>query len=372
MRSLCVPALAALLTCCGGSSPTPPMPKPPVQLPAIEHDFGVIPHGQSSSHDFVLDTKLLGGPCVPLRVHLDCSCGRGQLVLRHSNGTERLLDGSPLPGNAPTADETLIARVLIDTLTKDPIDLKKTVSHGFVVLQPTNDRDGTGRRNWPLLLRFGIECPVLLQPFAALDFGSVPASAEPAILTTLSGDEHHLGVKFGAAESSHPAITVTLEPQGDKVLVRTRCKPGEPGNHGAIIRIGTDLPSGYKVHLDVKWKAVPDLVATPTAKLSFRADLGREQRPEEATSQYLLVTDHDVRRKPEFTVHEIVSDDGRDATSSFAITLQPVPSQSRQHRLFVRYLGGQQNGFRGRLVLTKDGAAGPFLPIELVVFAAKT
>jgi hypothetical protein len=194
-------------------------------------------------------------------------------------------------------------------------------------------------------------------------------SGHPEILTTLCGDEHHAGVKFGPVESSDPAITVTLEPHDGKVNVRAHCKPGEPGSYRAVIAIHTDLPSGYRVHLGVTWKVVPDLVAFPLPKMTFRAHLEREQRPDEATSQYLLVTDHDLRRTPEFIVHQIVSDDGRDAGSSFAVTFEPVPGQPRQQRMFVRYLGGHPNGFRGRIVL-KAGDAGPFLSIELVAFAA--
>ncbi|MEO6597877.1 MAG: hypothetical protein ABIP94_24305, partial [Planctomycetota bacterium] len=100
----------------------------------------------------------------------------------------------------------------------------------------------------------------------------------------------------------------------------------------------------------------------------FRADLSRAQGPAEITSQFVLVTDHDERRSAEFAVHEIVADDSRDAAASFAVTFAPIPGQPRQHRLFVRYLGGQTDGFRGRIVLTKSGAEGPFLTIELVAF----
>ena len=146
--ALCPPLLAILLTACGGK-PTPgpvlqgPGRQGPPQPPAVEFDFGVIPHGESRQHDYVLDTKLLGADYVPLRAQLDCSCGRAQIVLRDKQGNERLVDGSPASVNAPTADETLIARVFLDTVTKDAVDLPRTTSRGSILLQPLHDRDGS-------------------------------------------------------------------------------------------------------------------------------------------------------------------------------------------------------------------------------------
>ncbi|MBM4060345.1 MAG: hypothetical protein FJ265_04495 [Planctomycetes bacterium] len=350
----------------GAGQPRPAQPPPPV-----EHDFGVIPHGEARQFDYVFDVRRLGIDCVPLRAHLDCSCGHATLLLRHRNGTERALDGSPWSTNAPTADETLVARVVIDTLPKDPVDLPPTTVRGHVLLQPVHDRDGSQRLQWPLLARFGIECPVLLQPFAALDFGRVPQSSSPELVTTLRGDAAHPGVVFGPATSSDPAIEPVLERAGDHWLLRARCRPSTPGNHVALLTIGTDLPSGYCVNVGVQWKVVPDLEALPMAKLSLRADLRREQRPDEASSQFLLLRDHDPARTAGFTVHELVDADGRDARAVFAVTFAPVPTVPGQQRMFVRYLGGHPAGFRGRIVLTKGGAAGPFLSVELVAFPTK-
>lgn len=378
MRAATLPGLVllGLLAGCGEKPPhvLPGGPAPghaPPQPPALEHDFGVIPHGEKRTHDYVLDVRSLGADCVPLRAQLDCSCGRAVVLLRHRDGTERAIDGSPASPNAPTAQETVIVRVTIDTLTKDAVDLPKTLSRGYVVLQPLRDRDGSLRIQWPLLVRFGIECPVVLQPFAELDFGRVPVSSSPEILTTLRGDDAHPGTHFGPVRSSDPAITATLEPADGHVVLRTRCRPGEVGNHRAVLQVDTDLPGGYQVNLGVQWKVVPDVEAIPMAKLSLRADLQREQPAAAAQSQFVVVVDHDPARSPEFVVHELVGDDGRDARASFAVTFAPVPQQPRQQRLFARYLGGQPTGFRGRLVLAKPGGQGPFLPIELVLFAAK-
>ncbi len=341
-----------------------------VSPPPAEHDFGVIPHGEKRSHDYELDVHSLGGDYVPLRAQLDCSCGRAELLLRHRNGTERRVDGSPFSPNAPTADETLIARITIDTLTKEAVDIQKTTVRGYVVLQPVHDRDGSLRLQWPILIHFGIESPVVLRPFAELDFAKVSQASAPELLTTLAGDAAHPGVIFGAITCSDAAITATLEPQGDHVVLRARCQPGQIGNHQAVLQIATNLPGGYHVNLPVKWKVVPELEAAPMTKLSFRTDLSREQPAAASQSQYLIVVDHNPQRTAEFTVQTLVSDDGRDARSSFEVTFQPLP-EPQQWRMFVRYLGGQPNGFRGHLTLSKGGAAGPFLSIELVAFAAK-
>lgn len=382
MRAVLVVAtwFGGLLLCplggCGGDAPKPPGAGTgatnllPVQPAAAEHDFGVIPHGEKRSHDYVLDVRSLGKDYVPLRAQLDCSCGRAELLLRHQNGTERHVDGTPFSPNAPTAAETLIVRVTIDTITKEAVDIPKTMVRGYVVLQPLHDRDGSLRVQWPILIHFGIESPVVLQPFAELDFGKVALSNVPELLTTLAGDPAHPGVTFGSITCSDPAITASLEPQGDHVVLRARCKPGEIGNHQAVLQVATNLPAGYHVNLPVKWKVVADLEAVPMTKLSFRTDLLREQPAAASQSQYLIVVDHDPRRTAEFTVQTLVGDDGRDARSSFEVTFQPLPQQ-QQWRMFVRYLGGQPNGFRGQLTLSKGGAAGPFLSIELVAFAAK-
>ncbi|HZN39847.1 MAG TPA: hypothetical protein VFD82_13640 [Planctomycetota bacterium] len=336
-------------------------------MPDLEYDFGIIPHGEKREHEFELDLRRLGEPIVPLRVHLDCSCGLADMRLRHRDGRERIVDGNPSPDHAASPDETLIVRVVIDTNGKDAVDLPKTPSRGFIVLQPTCDLTGNLRVNWPIKLLFGIDAPVVLRPFAAFDFGKVPESGTGELITELRGDEAHPGMKFGPVASTDPRITVAIEPAADGVVLRARCEPGPLGNHRAIVAIATTA-SGYRVHLTATWKTVPDLEATPMSKISFRADLKRAQNPAEATGQFVLVTDHDQRRKPEFAVHEIVSTDGRDLTKSFEVKLTPIPGQERQHRLLVRYVGGLTEAVRGAVVLTKDGAQGPFLQVDLVVF----
>ena len=361
-----------LLAACSDSGPSPAPQGPPAKrrspLPDLEHDFGIIPHGEKREHEFELDLRPLGEPIVPLRVHFDCSCGLAEMRLRHRDGRERIVDGNPSPDHAASPDETLIVRVVIDTNGKEAVDLPKTPSRGFIVLQPTCDLTGNLRVNWQFKLLFGIDAPVVLRPFAAFDFGKVPVSGTGELVTELRGDEAHPGMKFGPVVSTDPRVSVAIEPADDGVVLRARCQPGEPGSHRAIVAIGTDLASGYRVHLAATWKTVPDLEATPVSKISFRADLKRAQNAAEAAGQFVLVTDHDQRRTPEFAVHQIVTEDGRDLTKSFEVELTPIPGQERQHRLLVRYVGGLTEAVRGTVVLTKDGARGPFLPVDLVVF----
>ena len=64
---------------------------------------------------------------------------------------------------------------------------------------------------------------------------------------------------------------------------------------------------------------------------------------------------------------------GADVSSCFEAVLTAVPTAGRQQRLQVRYLGGLDRSFRGKIVLGKpgEGAEQQRLPIDLVVFATK-
>jgi hypothetical protein len=375
--------LAPLLTLAGCSDdPTTPRvgasTAPASQAgppPALSHDFGIVPHGQSRTFDYVFPLDHLRPAdrrWVPLRAHLDCSCGRTQVLLRAADGSERQPDGRPDPDNAVAAGEQLVVRVWLDTITKDAVDLAHTTSRGHLILQPVGDRDGSGRVQWPFLVLFGIDAPVELRPFAALEFGRVPRSGRPELVTRLRGDANHPGVRFGPVRSSSGDLQASLEADGDDTVLRVRCTPSDAsgdgfGNFAAVVQVDTSLP-GYQVNLGAKWKVVPDLEASPLAKLSFRADLRREQTASEAAGQFLLVIDHDPQRTPEFVVQSLVDGRGQDHRQHFAVRLEPVPGSHRQQRLYVRSLGGLTGDFRGQLVLGKPGGQGPTLPIELVAF----
>ena len=338
---------------------------------AMDHDFGVVPHGARRSHEFELDLDLLGQPFVPLRVHLECSCGTADLRYRDGDGNERFPDGSAFGRNLPADGEKTFLRVELDTRKKEAVDLPKTASRGYVLLQQVQDPTGLGRVRWPFVIRFGVDAPVELRPFAALDFGAVAFSMTGELITTLRGDENHRDLRFLEARATDENLKVTLEPDGDRTVLRTTVVPNELGNHRAAIAVRTSDPE-YVVGITATWKAVPDLEAAPMSKVTISTDLSRPQEERARLRQFVLVTDHDARRSPEFSVVEIVSDEGVDASSHFVCDLSPVPTGGRQQRLQVRYAGGLKAGFRGAIVLGKPddaGAAGaPRLKIDLVVF----
>jgi len=317
-------------------------------------------------------------------VHLECSCGRAEIVMRKPDGSERQIDGTGYPRNLPTEDETVLVRITLDTRKKEAVDLPATVSRGYVLLQPLDDDTGMARQRWAFVVRFGIDAPVILQPFAALDFGRVAESLTGEVMTTLRGDENHPELKFLEVKTTDTTIEATLEQSEDHVVLRARCKPGLRGNQRALVLIKTSVPD-YVVALDVVWKVVPDLEATPMDKISVTTNLDREQPESAFKLQSVLVIDHNHHRSPEFVLRNIVGNDGRDVTSLFAVRVTPVPTSERQQRLEVRYLGGLlQDGeepgrnynFRGKIVLAKAGE-GPLdvaltLPIDLVVFQSRT
>ncbi len=363
-------AVVAAAACRGDGPAAAPPPGQQGAAPlALAHDFGVVPHGETRQHEFTLDLARLGEPWVPLRVHLECSCGHADLRLRQRDGTERLVDHSGSSANLPADGETLVLRVVLDTGTREAIDLPPTTSRGFVTLQLASDVTGTQRIQWPFTVRFGVAAPVVRRPLAALDFGRVAASRDGSLVTTLRGDERHADATFGPVTSSDPAVAVELEKAEDHWLLRATCTPRQPGSHRATVTIANSIP-GYTLVLPAVWKVVPDLEATPLPKVAVRAELARAQRADEIAGQFTLVTDHDLRRRPEFTVHRIVDGAGSDLAAHFEVTFAPVPDQPRQHRMFVRYTGGLSRPVRGSIVLTKDGDRGPFLSIELVLFPA--
>ncbi|HEB52160.1 MAG TPA: hypothetical protein ENI87_02775 [bacterium] len=370
-------AVAALLTTCShdpdaADPAVDPPPNRPTKL-LLDHDFGMVPHGEQRTHEFELDLSMLDN-AVPLRVHLECSCGRADLRLRKADGSERFLDGTANPLNLPGPDERAILHIELDTRKKEAVDLPATVSRGYVLLQPLDDPTGMARFRWAFLVRFGIDAPVELKPFAAFDFGRVAMSTTASAMTTLRGDENHRDMRFLEVTSSDPNLTVALEPAEEHTVLRARCQPAGLGSHRALVSVRTSDPN-YIVRLEASWKVVPDLEASPVDKISFRAPLDRPQADDATLRQFVLVTDHDSRRSPEFVLAALVDAAGRDASSHFAVTIQPVPTKQRQQRVAVRYLGGLTDTFRGKIVLAKPdengNASQPELPIDLVVFPGK-
>ena len=366
--------LLLLLTLCLAACSRPAEPAAGVQSPGaakgeLFHDFGTIQHGTTALHEFVVDTRALGNDLVPLAVHSDCSCARTEMALRASDGSERAVTGQPLAEFAARAGEVLVVRLAVETLRKEAADLKPADSRGTLVLQPAAATDASSRLHVPIRFRFAVDSPVRLRPFAIVDFGEVPLSTRPSLLTVLAGDESPL--RFGPATADDPRVEVELEPRGDETRLHVRFVPAagdRPGSFQTVVSVPTNHPSGYVLRVPVVGTLVPDLVVRPMAKLSLGLfDFGSE-RPE----QFVLVTDHDRRRAAEFAVARLVDSAGVDRSGWFHVELQPQAGDERTTRVVVRYAGGAvPPTFRGELVLAKDPVHGPFLPIELVAFHRK-
>jgi hypothetical protein len=351
----------------------------------LDHDFGIVPHGEKRTHEFELDLDKLGEPYVPLRVHLECSCGRADLRIRSADGTDRYVDGTGHARNIPREDEKLILNITLDTARKEAVDLSSTISRGYVLLQQLDDHTGMARQRWAFVVRFGIDAPIVLQPFAALDFGSIAQSMTAEKQTTIRGDENHPDMQFLSVTTTDQNLKASLTADDGVVILKTRCYPGRTGNHRAQVEVSTNRPD-YKVVLEATWKVVPDLEAFPMNKISFSTRFEEPQDPALSVRQFTLVTDHNLLRKPEFLVQSVIDSDGNDASSMFEVKVTPVPTSDRQQRLQVRYLGGllakqqipdkSKTTFRGQIILAKrqpptPGAPSATLPIDLVVFPAR-
>ncbi len=358
--------LLALAACAPPAAPPAPTQGTP---PELFHDFGTIPHAQSVAHDFVVDIRALGTDLVPLGVSADCSCARTEMILRAKDGSERIATGQPLSEFAARPGEVLVVRLTVDTLRKEAADLKPADSRATLILQPAAATNALSRLNVPIRFRFAIDSPVALRPFAIVDFGEVPLSNKPALLTVLSGDG--TPVRFGPATADDPRVQLRLEPHGEETRLHVRLEPApgdQPGTFQSIATVQTDHASGYVLRIPVVGKLVPDIVVRPMAKVSLGLFDFETDRPE----QFVLVTDHDRSRPAEFVVSRIVDGSGKDCSAWFAVELQAQAGDARTTRMVVRFTGGAvPPTFRGEIVLAKDPVAGPFLPIELVAFHRK-
>ena len=362
-----LPAHLALLGCCllAACDPGHP-PVEPGTLPVLSHDYGTVPHSQAREHEFVIDLLGTIGPgWIAQGAQLDCSCARSKLSILDATGTVQPVDpGHPAP--LLQEGEKLILTVQLDTAFKEAVDLERVTSQGSLVLQRA-DSMRADRKLWPIRLHFAIDAPVRLQPFAILDFERVPVSVPRELTTVLLSDMPEQPIEFGPASCADPRVHLNLRKRDDKTLLDTTFIATEQtGSFRSLVTIDTDLASGYQIKMPVVGKVVPDLEASPMAKLSLRTDLTRAQPQAAEASQYLQVTDHDKRRPSDFVVAGVVDAAGDDASESFAIRFEPLKGNERSQRMYVRYTGGQAGEFRGQIVLAKDPENGPFLTIQLV------
>ena len=239
-------------------------------------------------------------------------------------------------------------------------------------LQRVDAKDPYSRVQWPLLFRFQIDSPVQVKPFAVMDFGTVPRSETPSLTLLLASDLPGRSIHFGPVQCDDSRFHCELVQEGERTKLVTSFSPAqsplEPFR--TLVTVQTDLADGYAVKLAAVGSVIDDFEVLPMNTLSFRADLSKEQPRERASSQYLVLTDHDRSRPAEFTVVKFVDAAGRSAIAHFEAWFEPVPGDERGRRLFVRCLGGlREREFRGELVLAKDPLHGPFLSIQVVAFS---
>lgn len=370
-----VVALSILLLACGGDVATPvrQQPKAPAQLPTLSHDFGSVPHGETRSHDFVLDVRTTIGPgWYSPGTHVDCSCARTELLLRKRDGSERQIPVFS-PESAPEDGEVLVVRAILDTARREAIDSKDLDSRVLVALQPQSSRDASQRVMWPLQFRFRIDSPVRLLPVATFDFERVPPSRPKQITLTLRSDVTGRSVRFRSPDCDDSRVALRLEEQEGFTLLHATLTPkaGDVGNLRAVVSVATDLEPAYTLRIPAVAAFVPDMEAIPMPKIAIRDDLRKAQPESKFGSQYVVATDHDESRPGDFLVARIIDSKGNDAGSCWAIQFEHIDGDPRSRRVHARWTGASESEFRGELVLCKDKDHGPFLPIELVALHHK-
>lgn len=367
MSNSCLAASCLLMFAACGDPVETPTPGG-AQLPVVEHDFGIVPHGQSAVHDFVLDPHALGEDLIPLGVRVDCRCARYEMLLRSADGREREANGQPLPQFAAGPDEKLVVRMRLETADKEAVDVPKTQSRGILVLQPAGATNPEERVFVQIVFQYGIDAPVRLTPTAHVDFGNVPVCEQPVASTLLQSDLSERPIRFGPAQVDDPRVQARLEPVADGTLLHLTLNPEEAmGPFRTLVKIATDLEGDYLLAVPVSGRVIATLVAEPINKISLGMfDFATTQE------NFVNVTDHDRTRSPEFQVVRLLDHEGRDASRYFEVRLEPIDGDPRSTRVFAKYLGGAPPpSFRGELLLAKDLEQGPFLPIDIVAFHRK-
>jgi hypothetical protein len=371
---LCLLALAACFRdSVEGNVAVAPQVAVPQSPPALTHEFGSVPHGEVRTHDFVLDVrKQVGEGWYSPGTHVDCSCARTELWLRGKDGSERQL-AIYSSDTAPRDGESLVVRTILDTGKREAVDTKDLDSRVLVVLQRVDSRDPQQRVMWPLQFRFRVDAPVRVRPVATIDFERVAPAKPRRVTLNLSSDVPGRAIAFQNPKCEDPRVQLALEANDGFTLLHASLMPqqGDSGNLRAIVTVDTDLESGYQLRIAAVAAFVPDMEAIPLPKLAIRADLRQAQREDKAGTQYVLATDHDESRPEDFVVARIVDANSKDASASWAITLEPVVGEPRSRRVHARWIGSSTTEFRGELVLCKDVARGPYLPIELVALHDK-
>lgn len=355
-------AVAALLICagCGDAPPAPWNPRP------VFHDFGMIPHGKIATVRLPIEFPTDRGPMLPLAFQGNCSCASWSFVAVSPQGGERVTHGRAAIEHCVVPGEKLFLELRLDTNRKEALEQKPVTNAGEVFLVDLHEK--IGRISIPITFTFGIDAPVTLKPFAAVDFGELPLSRVYTAAIELH-PKAGTAVHFGPIEIDDPRVTAKLVSGDGPMLLDIRVQPDAGRGVGAlhtVIRVGTDLKDGYHLPIPVSGSIVDDIEVKPMERVSFgRFDLATRQEG------FVILHDFDDRRDPTFEVVGVRDLVGTDLARHIETELQPIEGEPRAARLFIRYLGTFRGGqaFRGAVELGKRGGHGSVASIEFVGFS---
>lgn len=357
-------ALLVGLAGCEPAAPAPWQPKPTF------HDFGPIPHGQVASVRLPIDFPRDRGPMVPLAFRGNCSCAEWAFVAVDKNGKERRSLGRADVEHAVLPEETLYLELSLDTRRKEAASQAPVTSSGEVLLVDLHEK--LGRVAIPVSFTYGIDVPVVVWPFAHVDFGALPMSRRFSVTLELrprsEGEGAGRAIRFGPAKVEDPRVSAELRQEGDLTLLDVRVVPDVGlgvGSLRATVVVATDLPDGYAVPIPVTGQFVSDVEVRPMERISFgRLDLAE---PQVGT---VLLHDYDLSRPPAFVVLGIRSVTGKGLAAHFDAELEPIEGDERGARLVLRYKGTYRDSraFRGFVDVGKAGVPGSVASVEFVGF----
>ena len=357
---LSLPALAA----CSEDDSTPTAQPGRATAAPLSHDYGVIPHGQTRTHTFELNGPEVQPGMFPAGFRASCSCSSARFWIRSSDGKKRNLEGLRPELKTLQRGETLLLELTLDTRLKEAVDLDPVTIRGAAVVRSAVDSNAEVAL--PIVFHYAIDAPVAVLPHAHVDFGQLPVSRVFSITLGLQPDPELGPVTFGPVSASDPRVTAKLREEEGETVLDVGFDPGpnaQPSTVQALLSVTTSVPD-YTLPIPVSGQLISDVVVEPMDRVSFRV-LPVGERAE----VFVLVTDHDRQRPPEFVVESIVDHGGHSLADHFEVDLEPVEGQPRTTRVVLRYLGTlSPPGFRGVLRLGKPGGVGPRSEITFVGF----
>ncbi|MGE0145209.1 MAG: hypothetical protein AB7T19_18135 [Planctomycetota bacterium] len=360
---------------CGKEPADTPEPAEPASEPTIEHDFGIVPHGETRDARLAIPLPA-GGPWTPLTLQRSCTCVRPRFAIESADGSIRYTsgDGRPDPNGAVKDGERLFLELTLDTREKEVADLAPSWTPAQVVLSGPNLTQGFVR----IRFQFGIEAPVRLSPSAQFALGELPRPVRYRQQMEIHrrGKQIAFGMPTVVEANTDGMLTnpsdvaVTLDGTAEPAILEVAVKPGELRPLGAFrceIRIPTDRPDGYVIHVPVSGQVIDAVHVEPPGVYSFgRIDFAepREMR--------LRVVDHDPTRSPDFVVISVTGDDGRDLREHFGVTVESLSGRPRERVIALSYRGTlRETSFRGTVELAKAADQPALLRIPFSAYARR-